>query len=151
MKKYFVRAAKYMLQIFLLLVLVLLLIYVFTGSPLNLMHWFNLRLLLAFVLLGLIYPMLGFKRSIIKLPTGGRSAHEGKICEAVELSGFCMERHDGDRITFVAKSALRRLLTMHEDRITITFCDHDTIAVSGLRKDVARIALRIGDYIRYVK
>jgi hypothetical protein len=151
MKTYLIRVAKYMLYFYVLFMLIYVLMSVFSVVPPSITHFFNLRLLIALAAVGLIYPFIGFKRIVVDMPSGGRQEHEAKICEAIEINGFRLEKHEGDRITFVAVSPLRRIFAMYEERITLTFLNSTTIAVSGLRKDVAKIQLRINDYTRYVK
>ena len=154
MKKYLIRVAKYIIYWYLLFVLIFGVMWFFMEeTPPSPMHLFNQRLAAALLLLGFVYPFIGFKRAVITLPSGGREQHEQKICEAIEINGFRREAPTDapDKITFVAVSPLRRLLAVYEDRITLTFPNSATIAVSGLRRDVARVRLRINDYIRYAK
>jgi hypothetical protein len=158
MKKYFIRVAKYIVLFYVIAALILgLMWYLGTGLP-SPSHLLNQRLLVGVLILGFVWPFVGFKRLVIDLPVGGREAHEQKVCEVIELAGFRRETkqsddadNDGDKITFIAISPVRRLAAMYEERITLHFRNSASIAVSGLRKDVARIGLRIGDYVRYAK
>jgi hypothetical protein len=150
MKKYFIRVAKYIVYFYLLFLLLYVLMRVFSVVPPSTTHFFNQRLAVGLLLIGLIYPFLGFKRIVVDMPSGGREVHEKKICEAIEINGFRKESNEGDKITFVAVSKVRHIVAMYEDRITLTFINSTSIAVTGLRKDVARVQLRLNDYMRYV-
>jgi hypothetical protein len=149
MKKYLIRVAKYIVYLYVLFMLVYGLMCFFGTVPPGIGHFFNQRLLIAIVLLGFVYPLIGFKRITVDMPPGGRDQHTTKICEAIELCGFRIEKQDGDSIIFVAVSPVRRIIAMYEDSITLTFLNTTTITVSGLRKDVAKVQLRLNDYIRY--
>ncbi|GHT10064.1 hypothetical protein AGMMS4956_00790 [Bacteroidia bacterium] len=151
MKTYLIRVAKYILYFYLLFLLIYGVMYIFSVVPPNLSHVLNQRLGIGLLLVGLCYPFLGFKKITLEIPSGGRGAHEAKICEAVELCGFKVEKREENKIIFVAVSPLRRLLAMYEDRITIEFGNSATLTASGLRKDVAHVRLRINDYFRYAK
>jgi hypothetical protein len=151
MRTYFIRAAKYMLYLLLIFTLIYVLMRAFDILPPSIIHFMNLRLAVALVLVGLIYPFLGYKRIAIDLPSGGRAAHEAGICEAVERCGFRVERRDENTITFTAISPLRRIMAMYEERITLTFHNSTNVTVEGLRKDIARVRLCIGDYCRTAK
>ncbi|GHT69148.1 hypothetical protein FACS189452_09690 [Bacteroidia bacterium] len=150
MKKYFIRVAKYIIYFYLLFLLIYVVMRVFSVVPPSTSHLLNQRLIVGLLLIGLIYPFLGFKRIVVDMPSGGREAHEKKIYEAIEINGFRKVSEEGGKITFVAVSKLRRILAMYEDPITLTFINSTTIAVTGLRKDVARVQLRLNDYMRYV-
>jgi hypothetical protein len=156
MKKYFIRVAKYIVLFYVIAALIFGLMYYFGTALPSLSHLLNQRLLIGVLVLGFVYPFIGFKRLVIDLPVGGREAHEQRICEVIELAGFRREtKQDADatddKITFIALSPVRRLVAMYEERITLRFPNSATIAVNGLRKDVARIGLQIGDYVRYTK
>jgi hypothetical protein len=152
MKKYFIRAVKYTVYYYVLLLIFLLLMYllhVMEGDKVLELFICNGRLLTGIVILGLVYPVVGFKRLAMDLPDGGREKHSVKIIEAIELNGFRLERSEGDVTTFVARNSIRRMLNMYEERVTLEFVNSTSIKISGLRRDIGRIQLRINSYVRY--
>ncbi|MDR1225645.1 MAG: hypothetical protein LBK47_01945 [Prevotellaceae bacterium] len=112
---------------------------------------FNRRMILGIVLLGLAYPLIGFKLVKLQLPEGGLVAHERGLRDAAQLCGFRFKQESDGSLHFVAENPVRRALSVYEDNVVVTFEDDTNITVTGLRKDVARIELRIKDYVQDLK
>jgi hypothetical protein len=109
---------------------------------------FTTRLLIGLSLLGVFYPLIGFLSVKEPLPVGGMEKHEQPLREIMSKSGYKLVKSDGDKLIFRAYSPMRRVLTMFEDDITMELKDDGMLAISGLRKEVSRIRLRVGDYVR---
>ncbi|MDR0418872.1 MAG: hypothetical protein LBH34_01510 [Prevotellaceae bacterium] len=151
-KRYPIRAAKYVFYFYILLLIIYALMYlmgVTAGSdgtkPLDWHALFNVRLMIGLSILGLSYPLIGFNTMTIEMPAGD---HDRGIKEAVELCGYKLKSVEEGKMHFVALSMARRVLAMFEEDIWVEFNNGNTIKVSGLRKDVARVRLRINDYLR---
>jgi hypothetical protein len=106
------------------------------------------RLLIGLALLGLCYPFVGFLSVKEPLPKGGLEKHGQPLREVMSKSGYKPVRSERDKLVFRAYSPMRRVLTMFEDDITMSLTDDGALLISGLRKEVSRIRLRVGDYVR---
>ena len=151
-KKYPLRAAKFVLYFYFFAFCLFEAVHLFSGKALttapDLSALFTPRLLIGLALLGVCYPLLGFSTMSVPLPPGGWEQHGKPLHEAMALCRYRFKRNDNGRLIFCADTPLRRLLTMYEDEITLELKDDTTLTISGLRKDVARMRLRVGDYVR---
>jgi hypothetical protein len=108
----------------------------------------NRKMILGVILLGVTYPLIGFKVVKLQLPEGGLAVHGRGLRDAAQLCGFKLQQEDDKSLHFVADNAIRRVLSVYEDNVEMIFDDETHIRMSGLRRDIARIELRIRDYLR---
>ncbi len=146
-KKYIIRAAKYIALFLVLFLLVRMALCIFNVT----FYLYSLQLWVGLVLLGLLYPVVGFNRIVVDLPPDGRETHEQKICDAIVISGYRVEKSGNNVFIFVATNKLHRVCTLYEDRITLQFLNATTISVSGPRKNIAHIQIQINDYLHCAK
>ena len=153
-KKYPIRAVKYVLYFYFLAFCLFEAVHLFKGKAFtatpDLSTFFTPRLLIGLALLGVCYPLLGFNTVSMPLPEGGWERHGKPLHEAVALCRFKFKKNDDGKLIFRAESPMRRLLTMFEDEVTLELKEDKTLIIKGLRKDVALIRLRVGDYIRSI-
>jgi hypothetical protein len=109
---------------------------------------FTPRLLIGLSLLGVCYPFIGFLSVREPLPAGGMERHGQPLREVMSKSGYKLTKSESAKLVFRASSSARRVLTMFEDDITMELKDDGALLISGLRKEVSRIRLRVGDYVR---
>lgn len=151
-KRYPIRAVKQVAYFYIFFMLLFVLVHVISGKPLTVVPDFSTlftpRLLVGILLLGVCYPFIGFLSVAEPLPEGGMERHERPLREVMSRSGYKLAKSEGGRLVFRACSPMRRVLTMFEDDITMELKDDGTLAISGLRKEVSRIRLRVGDYVR---
>jgi hypothetical protein len=126
--------------------------HVASGKSLTVMPDFSTlftpNLIIVLTLLGVCYPLVGFSSVKEPLTAGGLEKHEAALREIMSKSGYKPVKHESGNITFRAYSPMRRVLTMFEDDITLTLTDDGLLIISGLRKEVSRIRLRVKDYMR---
>ena len=153
-KRYPIRAAKYVLCFYFLAFCLLGAAHLYSGNSLtaapDFSTLFTPRLLIGLALLGVCYPLLGFNTVSIPLPEGGWERHGKPLHEAMALCRFKFKKNDNGRLLFCADSPLRRLLTVFEDEVALELNNDNALIIKGLRKDVALIRLRVGDYIRKI-
>lgn len=151
MKKYIIRAAKYMLTLTILFVVVFTLMLVTGTSRVSpeegfqaLCHSSRGMLMVAtIIVLALIYPAIGFvKRNV----AADIQKDRAPIIKAFEISGFMLESETPDQMVFVASSLFKRVRLMWEDRIVVKSL-HGGIEIDGLRKEVVKIEYRMGSYL----
>jgi hypothetical protein len=127
-------------------------LHVASGKPLtttpDFSTLFTPRLLIGLLLLGAGYPFVGFLSVREPLPAGGWEKHEQPLRDVMSRSGYKLSRCENGKLIFRAYSPMRRVLTMFEDDITMELADDGMLRISGLRKEVSRIRLRVGDYVR---
>lgn len=153
-KKYLIRVAKYVMYFdFIAFCLFeamhLLSGNAFTTAP-DFSTFFTPRLLVGLAVLALLYPLLGFKSESVQLPEGGWEKHGQPLYEAMSQCRLRFKRNDEGKLVFGAESPMRRMLTVYEDEVTLELKDDNTLTISGLRKDVVHVRLRVGDYLRRI-
>jgi len=153
-KKYPIRAVKYVLYFYFFAFCLLEAVHLFSGKAFTSAPDFSMlftpRLLIGLALLGVCYPLLGFNSVSLPLPEGGWEKHGKPLHEAMALCRFKFKKNNDGKLIFCANSPLRRLLTMFEDEVTLELKDDNILIIKGLRKDVALIRLRVGDYVRRI-
>jgi len=153
-KKYPIRAVKYVLYFYFLAFCLLEAMHLFSGKAFttrpDLSALFTPRLLFGLALLGLCYPLIGFNTVSVPLPEGGWEKHGKPLHEAMAQCRFRFKKNDNGKLIFCADSRIRRLLTMFEDNLTLELRANNALLISGLRKDVAQVRLRVGDYVRQI-
>ncbi|MGL4364711.1 MAG: hypothetical protein ACRCSB_05860 [Bacteroidales bacterium] len=151
-RKYLVRAFKYVIYFHVLCALLYALMLFFGEQSVNwhtLLQFFSLRLISGIVILGLLYPIFGFNRLQISLPDGGWKKHGKDLYEVMALCGFRILQKENEKVIFCATNTMRRILSLYEETIILEIEDN-VLKISGLRKDVARVKLRVNDYLRRV-
>lgn len=151
-KRYPIRAVKQVVYFYIFFILLYAILHAASGKPLATMPDFSTlfapRLLIGLALLGVCYPLVGFSSVKEPLPEGGLEKHGQPLHEVMSRSGYKPVKRKNGKLVFRAYSPMRRLLTMFEDDITLATADDGALIISGLRKEVARIRLRVKDYVR---
>ncbi|MDR0688414.1 MAG: hypothetical protein LBF55_07020 [Prevotellaceae bacterium] len=151
-KRYPIRAVKQVAYINIFFALLCVVLHVASGKSLATMPDFTTlltpRLLIGLSLLGVCYPLIGFMSVEEPLPGGGMARHGQPLREVMAKGGYRLAKSEGDQLIFRASSPARRVLTMFEDDITMELKGDGTLLISGLRKEVSRIRLRVRDYVR---
>lgn len=153
-KRYPIRAVKYVVYFYIFFIVLYFFIHLLSGNSLGTMPdfsgLFSARLLIGLTLLGVCYPFFGFSTSSVPLPEGGWEKHERDLRELMAVCGYKQVKMQDGAIVFRAISPARRVLTMFEDDIALKIENGNYLSISGLRKDVARIRLKVGDYARRI-
>ncbi|MDR1343483.1 MAG: hypothetical protein LBK18_09570 [Prevotellaceae bacterium] len=151
-RRYPIRAVKQVAYFYIFFMLLYIILHVVSGKSLTTMPDFSTlftpRLLIGLALLGVCYPFIGFLSVKEPLPEGGMERHEHPLREVMSRSDYKLVKSESTKLVFRAYSPMRRVLTMFEDDITMELKDDDTLVISGLRKEVLRIRLRVSDYVR---
>ncbi len=92
----------------------------------------------------LVYPLIGFARRRLSFNAGARIEDVERI---MGMCGFKKISGDGDRMIFRARSWVKRLSMVFEDRLEITTDGRGASYISGHRGEVVRAAFRMGTYI----
>jgi hypothetical protein len=153
-KKYLVRAVKFVMYFYILGLLLYYVMYVVGGNPLSSLPDFSTlftpRLIFGLTLLGVCYPLLGFKSVSIQLPEGGWEKHGKALHEAMSQCRLKFKSSEEGKLIFGAEMPMRRVFTMFEDEVTLEINNGSTLLIKGLRKDVAHVRLRVDDYLRRI-
>ncbi len=151
-KKYLIRAVKFVIYFYVLGAILYYIMYVVGGNPLSSLPDFSTlftpRLIFGLTLLGVCYPLLGFKSVSIQLPEGGWEEHGKPLHEAMSQCRLKFKRNEDGKLIFGAEMPMRRVSTMFEDEVTLELNGDNMLTIKGLRKDVARVRLRVDDYLR---
>ncbi len=147
MKLYLTRALHYLLKIAVIITLVFIaldLTHTLDTGGQGMFHALlhtrrGLILLAAIVLLGAMYPRWSFGTTDV---VGDMDADRQKILGAMADYNYVLKRERPGEMIFRNRSALRRLLSQCDDAITLT-ADGGRIAIEGMKKDVARVQLRL--------
>ncbi|MDR1416609.1 MAG: hypothetical protein LBJ57_04225 [Prevotellaceae bacterium] len=154
-KRYPIRAVKQVAYFYIFFILLYLVLHLVSGKSLATLPDFSTlftpRLLIGLSLLGVCYPLIGFVSVRELLTEGGMEKHEQPLREIMSRSDYKLVKIENAKLIFRAYSPMRRVLTMFEDDITMELMDDGTLLISGLRKEVSRIRLRVGDYVRNAK
>jgi len=147
MNNYFARAGRYILRLAVLLIIMLALMtlagmsrgyglssYLFIFASTR--GWFFLAFILT---VGLLYPLFSFTKTEIKCDI---SQKRESIVNAFANCNYAVETSEESKMTFRAKSFVRRLYYGFDDRITVV-SDGQYITIEGLRRDIVRIEARL--------
>ncbi len=150
--KYPIRAIKYVAYFYILGIILLYIMHIVNGASFTTLpdfsSLFTPRLLIGLGLLGVCYPLIGFNTISMQLPEGGWEKHGKDLHEAMALCNMRFKRNEDGKMVYGAVAPVRRLLTMFEDEVTLELGSNNELVISGLRKDVAHVRLRVGDYLR---
>ncbi|MEF9949705.1 MAG: hypothetical protein RR752_00835 [Mucinivorans sp.] len=151
MKKYIIRVVKYVAYLAILFVIIFMLmsalgmVKVPFSTVLSTTRGF---VALGIVLLfALFYPFFGFT---VKTLTINASMHQEELNNVMSRCGYMPlggEDQAPGELQFRAVSSMKRLMLIYEDQITVSTVD-GLSRISGPRKEVVKIAFRIGTFIR---
>lgn len=152
--RYLVRSLKYFIFLCVLLLALIYFMVISYPEAAGVDYWTMVRMQLfskegvwlsvGVVLLAAAYPRFGFISSHIE---GCDLKRDGmRIDNAMMASGFkLIEESEGARV-YRAMGPIMRLSMLFEDRVTVTV-EEDGVTITGLRRQVVRIAIRLKGYI----
>ncbi|MBR6280030.1 MAG: hypothetical protein IKR32_01870 [Bacteroidales bacterium] len=141
--KYIVRALKYFVYITILMVLLLAVLVALgmVSSDVDVMFrngWKSVWMILGmFFLVALVYPRVGYTRRAAHIPGSYAEIRDG-VVRYMEDHGYRLEKEEGENLTFVSRSLLKRILRIWEDRISLER-EFAGFSVEGLTRDVTQI------------
>lgn len=141
--KYLIRALKYFVYITCLMVLLLVALIALgmVSSDVNVMFrngWQSVWMILGmFFLVALIYPRFGYTRRAAHIPGSYEEIRDG-VVRYMEDHGYKLESEEGENLSFISRSVLKRAFRIWEDRITLER-EVAGFYVEGLTRDVTRI------------
>lgn len=150
MNRYAIRAAKYVIYLFVLLLLIFTLMSALGGTKLSLSTlvssdrgWWLAVVVLFFAA---VYPFFGFSSKLLTVDA------EAKAEEVERVMGLCgfmkqSDRSQGGVQVYRASSGVKRLVLMYEDTITIT-TNNGVSTMAGPRKEVVRAAYRMTTFVQ---
>ncbi|PKO96738.1 MAG: hypothetical protein CVU12_03940 [Bacteroidetes bacterium HGW-Bacteroidetes-7] len=148
--QYITRAAKYMVYLVVVFILVIGVFALITKQSFNFSSLFRegteVQIIIFLLALSFIYPIFGFSKKRVYLNKTFAQDRE-KITDVFTRNNFVQDNEGPDYVTFRHKSAFMRLMRMFEDKITVNYSDNP-IALEGMRKDVYRIARMIEYAVR---
>lgn len=147
MNRYGIRAAKYALQLTILLLVFysVLRLVGYDNAPLEVL-WMTPRgfmLVVAIVAFALLYPFLGYTKKTLTFDANKRLEDVERV---MGMCGYIKESQTADELKFRGSTTSKRLSLMYEDTITITTTDGLSI-MQGPRKEVVKIYFRMGTFI----
>lgn len=104
------------------------------------------KLALALLGLGLAYPIFGFVKRTFFFNSDFETFKPSFI-DAFSLSGFALESQEDNVYVFKARSRAKRYLSMYEEAIEVKVFEN-SIEITGLRRDIGKIMLRLHDFTR---
>ncbi|MBQ9185626.1 MAG: hypothetical protein IJ151_07135 [Bacteroidales bacterium] len=145
--RYLIRAVKYFFYFALMLVVIMAGLYFLNMTDPQAKDFASMFFkdgvdsikLIALVFAGVsaVYPLIGFAK--IKAIVPGEYADiRGMIVSYMEEKGYVLEREDGENLSFRARSVVRKITRMFEDRIELER-DFTGFVVKGKRSDIVRI------------
>lgn len=147
MKQYFIRAAKYALQLIILFFAIFFLMNLFSSQKLSLEQFFSHRGALmgvAILAFSLLYPFFGYTKKRLTFSAADKVAEVEKI---MTMCGFIRTSGDARNMEFRAATQSKRWMLMFEDRIVVR-TDMDGVSeIEGIRKEVVKAYFRMGTYI----
>ncbi|MEG0724673.1 MAG: hypothetical protein RR485_01375 [Mucinivorans sp.] len=151
MKKYPIRAAKYVVYLAILFVLIFALMNALGGVEVPFSTLFTTTrgwmVLLVVVVFALFYPFFGFTSKTLTFDAAKKTE---EVVNVMTMCGYTQldERESyPSRMTFRAEGKLKRMMLMYEDQIEITTVD-GLSKISGPRKEVVKAAFRMGTFIQ---
>lgn len=149
-KRYFIRAAKYLVYLAVFITLFIILFASVSGTQLSYDAVFRADTkwqMAAFILFfSIIYPFFGYIKKKVYINDTFEKDRE-KILQVFLNSNFVLAESNPTNLVFRHKSSLVRLLRMYEDSILVDFTENP-ITIEGQRKDVYRLARAIEYSIR---
>ncbi|MDR3328788.1 MAG: hypothetical protein LBS63_01600 [Prevotellaceae bacterium] len=108
------------------------------------------RLFMALAVCAGMYPFVGFVSVREPLPAGGMARHGQPLVDIMARADYRLAESDGGKLVFRAASPVARAVALFEDEVTMEIGDDGLLRISGTRKRVSRIRLRVGDYVRSI-
>lgn len=105
--------------------------------------WNGWAMAATIVLLSATYPRFGF---VSRRLTGDLTADRQQIIAAFEMEGYTLIGELAGELHFRG-NAVKRLMALFEDEVTVRQVADDEIELSGLRRAAVRIAIRMEGYI----
>ena len=151
-QRYVVRAVKYLIRLLVLLAALSLLMMLTRTSRVSADQFFaeiffttrGLLLLVAVVLMAAFYPKYGYVERSVE---GNLEEYRRHVVESLEKGGYRLDREEGNRMFFRAKSPLRRITMLGEDPITVTGAD-GRIILNGHRKQIVTAEFRLKSFMQ---
>ncbi len=95
-----------------------------------------------FILISAIYPAYSYVRKEV-FATGGFAPNRDKIIKVFYDLGYEITAEDDEKVTFRLRSRSARFMKLYEDAVTITKDAESPLIMTGLRKELMRLATRI--------
>lgn len=148
MKRYPIRAAKYVVYLAILFFVIFGFMNALGGTNLPLSTLFTTSrgalLGAALLVFALLYPFFGFVRKSITFDASQRA---GDIERVMGMCGYMRSGGTDDKMEFRAVGTMKRLGLMFEDTIQITTLDGFS-TLEGPRKEVVKAAYRMGTFVQ---
>ncbi|MCQ2177481.1 MAG: hypothetical protein MJY42_01175 [Bacteroidales bacterium] len=144
--RYFIRAAKYFVELTIILVLVIVLLMAFKVVDTDIDTLFiNGRdslwqIALIMVVFAAVYPRFGFLKRRLRI-AGSFEEIFPTVEQVMAAGGYELESRDGENLAYRIRSKAARITRMGEDRITLTR-SLGGFEIEGPGKDIARIISR---------
>ena len=141
--KYLVRVLKYFVYITVVMALILLALSLLgiVGRDVDSMFrngWNSLwQIALMFLAVSALYPKFGFCKRGAIIPGTYEEIRPGLVRYMAE-HGYEVEKEEGENLSFRARSTVRKITRMYEDRIEFER-DFAGFTVKGKRSDIVRI------------
>lgn len=153
METYFRRVLKYFIQLVVLFVILFTFMFL-TGTAADngdrtlsqiLISQRGLLLAVVVVVLSLLYPRFGFVTREIKSSVADTNE---QIMKAFAVSGYELSKSESaETMVFRADNIAKRILTLWEDKITVTEKD-GCVTISGIRKEVVKVEFRLKSFLQ---
>ncbi len=95
-----------------------------------------------FLLISAFYPLYTYVKKEV-FATGGFAPNREKILKVFSDMGYEMIAEDDEKATFRLRSRYARFMKLYEDTVTITKDTESPLIMTGLRKELMRLANRI--------
>ena len=150
MNRYAIRAAKYVVYLFVLFLLIFAVMNALGGTKLSLADlvtstrgWW---LAVVVVVFAAAYPFFGFTSKLLTLDAAAKADEVERV---MGLCGYMRtdDRRDPMHQTYRASSGVKRLALMYEDTITVA-TQNGLSTMSGPRKEVVRAAFRTTTFVQ---
>ncbi|MDR0295569.1 MAG: hypothetical protein LBH91_05195 [Prevotellaceae bacterium] len=152
MQRYFFRALKTIVLLFILVALVFgLSYYLGRGSHpditfMDLIRRSNIPMLVIFlVAFGFVYPMIGYVKQKIYASKPFDEYKQEVIRMFLQLN-FVLVSDEDKKLVFRHKSAVARLMRLYEDTIVLDYSESPILLI-GLRRDTYRLSRMVQHYI----
>ena len=142
--KYVIRALKYFVYISVIVTIILAVLVAFrlVSPDINVMFrngWGSvLQIAIMFLAVSAIYPKFGYTKRGVRIPGAYSEIRDG-VVSFMEERGYCLEKEEGEDMTFRLRNKFYRATRTWEDRVTLTR-ELAGFYMEGITKDVNRLA-----------
>lgn len=147
MKRYPIRAVKYMVQLCILFFVMFGLLQAFGYGNVTLSEMFDSSrgyiLLAAVIFFALLYPFFGFTKKTL---TFDASTNEAEVERVMGMCGYQRVEGEAQAMVFRAATMPKKIVLMWEDTIEINTVD-GLSTMEGARKEVVKASFRMGTFI----